>query len=295
MNLPQQTATYLGPITDTGRWENFRHRSDDIFICTPPKCGTTWTQAICAMLVFGKADHGYQVAELSPWIDAQFAPIDEYLAKIDIQPDRRFIKTHTPLDGIPYFESCTYLVVLRDPRDVFVSLCNHLDNMNDQDLAELLLPDRNSAFQYWLELDVPTGTWDGQCLKLVTDFLGTYWDYRDLPNVHLYHYSDMKRNLPDAISSMAEAVGVQLDANQLSDMSRAAGFEHMQANAEQFAPESGTGMWKTERGFFANGRSNQWKDSLSEADLQAFDNRLAELLPADQRHWLINGNGSTSS
>ena len=30
-------------------------------------------------------------------------------------------------------------------------------------------------------------------------FFKTYWTYRGLPNVHLYHYSDMKRNLRGAI------------------------------------------------------------------------------------------------
>jgi aryl sulfotransferase len=59
---PSKTVDYKGPITDTSRWQNFKPRPDDIFICTPPKCGTTWTQAIVAMLVFGKADHGDQLA-----------------------------------------------------------------------------------------------------------------------------------------------------------------------------------------------------------------------------------------
>ena len=67
---PRQGVTYRGPITDTDRWKNFRHRPDDVFICTPPKCGTTWTQAICAMLIFGKVEHGVQSSKQSPWVDA---------------------------------------------------------------------------------------------------------------------------------------------------------------------------------------------------------------------------------
>ena len=93
--LPEKSTNYLGPITDTSRWNNFRYRPDDFFICTPPKCGTTWTQAISAMLVFGAHDHGHQSSVLSPWIDASFAPVDEYLAQIELQSNRRFIKTHT--------------------------------------------------------------------------------------------------------------------------------------------------------------------------------------------------------
>ena len=150
MTKPEQTASYLGRITDTSRWTNFRHRPDDIFICTPPKCGTTWTQAICAMLVFGKVDHGTQPGIISPWIDAQFAPIEDYLKQVEAQQHRRFIKTHTPLDGIPYYENCTYLVVFRDPRDAFCSGINHRDNMNDQELANSAFPSGPTAFNDWL-------------------------------------------------------------------------------------------------------------------------------------------------
>jgi len=45
-STPPQGVPYLGHITDSGRWANFRHHADDIFICTPPKCGTTWTQTL---------------------------------------------------------------------------------------------------------------------------------------------------------------------------------------------------------------------------------------------------------
>ena len=43
--------------------------------------------------------------------------------------------------------------------------------------------------------------------------------------------------------------------------------------------------------FFATGGNPQWKGALSKADLAAFDARLAELLPPDEAHWLVNGNG----
>jgi aryl sulfotransferase len=43
---------YSNMVWDSARWEGFELRPDDIVISTPPKCGTTWTQMICALLIF---------------------------------------------------------------------------------------------------------------------------------------------------------------------------------------------------------------------------------------------------
>ena len=287
--FPAQNVAYLGPITDSSRWQKFRHRDDDIFICTPPKCGTTWTQAICAMLVFGTAEHGKQPGAVSPWIDANFAPIEDYLLKVEAQPHRRFLKTHTPLDGIPYQPSCTYLVVLRDPKDAYFSGLNHRDNMNDSELAHTSFPTGSNAYQNWLTGTREAGRWDVPALDSITHFFESYRAYEHLPNIHLYHYSDMKRDLRAAIASMAAAVGIEITDAQLDAYTQAATFENMKRNATQFAPESGTGMWKAETQFFASGVNGQWQDRLSAEELNAFDARLAALLPPEQASWLCNG------
>ena len=288
---PPQGAVYRGPITDTNRWTNFKHRPGDIFVCTPPKCGTTWTQAICAMLVFGTADHGAQPGNISPWVDANFAPIEDYLEQVEAQTHRRYLKTHTPFDGIPYFPDCAYLVVFRDPRDVYISSVNHRDNMTDQELACSALPSGPNAYHDWLTEMMEPGTWDRYTLGALIHFFKTYWPYRDLENVHLFHYSDMKRDLKSAIVSMAAVLGVRVNDQQLNEFTEAASFDHMKRNAEQFAPTSVPDFWKTETQFFASGKNQQWKDKLSADDLAAFDARIAELLPPDQVEWLLNGNG----
>lgn len=285
-SMPEKTMTYFGPLTDSTRWKNFTHRQDDIFICTPPKCGTTWTQAIIAMLVFGKVDHGLKPGIISPWIDAQLAPVDEYLKKVDEQEHRRFIKTHTPLDGIPYFPECTYIAVLRDPRDVYISSLNHRDNMTNKELAYKVAP---SSFENWLSADLAPGEWDVQSLSMLVDFFKSYWAFRDTPNIHLFHYSDMKRNLKASISAMAKALGIKVEENLLDEMTTAASFDSMKSNASQFAPV-GSEYWKKESDFFAHGHSQQWKDFFTKDELSAFDARLTELLTPDEAQWLLNGN-----
>ncbi len=294
-NVPPQGAIYLGPITDTRRWAPFKHRPDDIFICTPPKCGTTWTQAICAMFVFDGPDHGHQPGVVSPWVDAVFSELDDCMAQVEAQHHRRYLKTHTPFDGIPYHEECTYLVIFRDPRDTYFSGSNHRDNMTNQELALAVFPSGEDAFEEWLHKERPDGAWDLTCLDSLCHFMNTYWPYRDLPNVHLFHYSDMKRDLRTAVARMAEATGTKLSDAQLDAYTAAADFGAMKAKADQFVPESGTSMWKAEKNFFANGYSGQWESGLTDAQKKAFDARFAALISdAEQGRWMLNGVGESA-
>src|SRR6266550_7695693 len=119
---------YRSLVSDSGRWEGFHFRDDDIVISTPPKCGTTWMQMLCALLVFQTPQLPRRLTELSPWLDMQTAVRDDVVAALEAQQHRRFIKSHTPLDGLPYDERVTYICVGRDPRDVFLSLDNHIEN-----------------------------------------------------------------------------------------------------------------------------------------------------------------------
>jgi len=46
-----QTLRNEGRVFDSSRWDGFELRPGDIIVATPPKCGTTWTQMICALLI----------------------------------------------------------------------------------------------------------------------------------------------------------------------------------------------------------------------------------------------------
>ena len=67
----------------------------------PVKTGTTWVQMICALLIFQTPELPEPLGRLSPWLDHLITPREEAYARLDRQQHRRFIKTHTPLDGIP--------------------------------------------------------------------------------------------------------------------------------------------------------------------------------------------------
>ena len=107
---------YRAQVADSQRWEDFALRPGDIVVTTPPKCGTTWTQMICALLLFQTPELPAPLFRLSPWIDMTTRSRRDLFTDLAAQDHRRFVKTHTPLDGLPTDPSVTYVCVGRDPR-----------------------------------------------------------------------------------------------------------------------------------------------------------------------------------
>src|SRR5262245_44416833 len=123
--LPRAPGDVDRWLADSARWDDFEFRPDDIVISAPAKCGTTWTQMICALLVFQTDELPAPLTALSPWLDMRVRPMSEVREMLDAQRHRRFIKTHTPLDGVPQAPGVVYLAVGSDPRDVAISLYHH--------------------------------------------------------------------------------------------------------------------------------------------------------------------------
>ena len=239
------------------------------------------------MLVFGKANHGKNPNELSHWIDAKFEPLKEYLAKVEAQTHRRFFKTHTPLDGIPYLPSCTYLAVVRDPRDVYLSCMKHLNNMVNEEASDAIFPEKEDTFDTWLNTAFDPMEFDFQCFEQFVRIFKSYWAAKDTDNVHLYHYTEMVNDLRSAIASMAAAVSVSPSDEQLDEYTQAASFSAMKKEAERYAPYAGIGFWKSASGFFASGEVDQWKTQLSAEQNDALLRKASTLLSKQEMAWLF--------
>ena len=290
---PQRLHAYEGHLIDATRWDRFVAREDDIFICTPPKCGTTWTQAIVALLIFARPELEVKPGHISPWIDANFTPLDEILAMLEAEDHRRFVKTHTPLDGIPFHRGCVHLAVYRDPHDAFFSSRAHAENMDGMNAAERLKLGANEAFRAWCEAPLVPGSVREASLARHVHHYRTFKDFEHLDEIHLLHYADMKRDLEGAMRRIARILGIEVAGPLLAELAAAAGFENMKRNAAQFVPDPGRLAWKRDENFFAKGANAQWREVLTVTDLALYEARLAELLPADEAAWLQDGDGET--
>jgi hypothetical protein len=72
---PQQRI-YRSATTDGAWWAAYDHRPGDIFVCTPPKCGTTWMQTIVASLLWPDGNFPGAVIEIGPWFDGLIYDFD---------------------------------------------------------------------------------------------------------------------------------------------------------------------------------------------------------------------------
>lgn len=143
VDFPKVTRIYQNHHLDSTRWDEYTPRAGDIIVTTAYKSGTTWTQQILYELLYGRMDPKPERRDVTPWPDARFMPIPrEALGPmIDRIPGRRFIKSHLPLDGLPYYEDVKYVIVGRDARDVFMSLFNHYQSYTDLAIKTMNTPD----------------------------------------------------------------------------------------------------------------------------------------------------------
>ena len=291
-------------VSDSVRWDGFRFRRGDIVISTPPKCGTTWMQRLVALLVFDGPDLPAPMAKVSPWVDMQLAAPEETAALLESQTHRRFMKTHTPFDGLPYDESVTYICVGRDPRDVAVSSRHHMQNMNVDrflekraaavgldDLAELGASesgppplDDAAALRGWIDADSQTTTL--MTLSFTVEHLQSFWEVRDRPNVAMFHFSDLLSDLPGQLQRLAGVLGYDIDGARAEELAAEASIEAMRTDAERVVPNADIGLWHSSDGFLHRGTSGQWRDVFTDHDLAHYEQRLAELAPPDLIEWL---------
>lgn len=293
---PERLYIYQGFLTDCTRWDHFPHRPGDVFVCTMGKNGTTWMQAICSLLIFQTPELDFNPAVRSPWFDATFDPVEEIVGLLEGQMERRVIKTHTPLDGIPYFPDCTYLTVYRDPRDAFFSMRNHMDNMKLEipGMPDLEIPEEELAFRNWVAGHAEPGE-QSPTLAFALHHLKSFHRYAHLPNIHVFHYADLKRNLGAEMGKVSEALAVEIEPKLLAELVQAASFANMRDKAELFAPGADKDTWHDTHRFFNKGESGQWRDQISEEALALFDARVVELIGADLASWLEHGSSAAAT
>jgi aryl sulfotransferase len=283
---------YVSADEDSARWSGFPFRPGDIVVSTRSKSGTTWMQMICALLVLGTPDLPAPLAVLSPWVDHTVEPVADVVARLEAQRHRRFLKTHTPLDGLPLDPRATYVVVARHPLDAAVSLYHQGGNVDRERVAELTgVPVRTTdrpPLHDWLvrwTLEQTTAREQLDSLVGVLHHVEDAWERREEDNVLLVHYADLIADLDGQMRRLRDRLGISVPDEHWAGLVEAASFERMRSRSAELVPDA-LGVLVEPVRFFRSGRSGTGREVLTPEELARYEARVASLLSPEVVAWL---------
>lgn len=311
---------------DSTRWDAYSPRDDDIVISTSIKSGTTWMQVIVReLIVQGLDSHEASSSErilpqrVTPdrrplqdhsssfWLEATFnREIGTLYETLEAQKHRRFIKTHLPLDGLPFYPQVKYLVVGRDARDVFMSLWNHYANYTDDfykkineasDLVGKPCPrcpeDIHAFWQSWISQGWFDWEQEGYPFWGNMHHAQTWWNYRHLDNIQFFHYADLLANPIEEIERIAEFLDIDVSGEAISTIVLYTSLSTMrQRRLEAEAHPIFQGGANT---FFFKGTNGRWRDVLSDDELAMYEAAKSQVLSLECARWLEQGRAAWHS
>lgn len=294
---PLKTSDLQNSHLDTRNWIDFPFRSDDVVIATWGKSGTTWMQQIVSQLIFSGAED-VKIHEKSPWMDFRLQLKEEAHALLEAQTHRRFMKTHAPLEHIIYSPKAKYIFVARDGRDVIWSAHNHLYkatplfyqlvNETPTRVGPALERPPADPRQYFLDFvesdargTIPYPFWKHQ---------RDWFAAKDLPNLLLVHFNDLKADLNGEIRRIAQFLDIQIPEEKKTDIVQHCTFGWMKSHAEQVSPPQAGMVWEGGAETFVNkGFNKRWTDVLSADDVKMYEDKAVSELGDECANWLAEG------
>jgi Sulfotransferase domain len=255
-----------------------------VWLASYPKSGNTWLRAFLHNLLrdpaqpvdinqldrFTHSDtlrHWYAAAsprpldELTPQEIAQLRPL-VHRKLTETYPDSVFVKTHNLLGdnlGVSLITmECTAgaIYVVRDPRDVAISLADHFGIGIDDAIAMLGNPAGGAAADA-INVAQVYGTWSMHVQS---------WTQRPSPQLHVLRYEDMTEAPLATFKAVAAFLGLQPPRARLEKAIKFSSFKVLQGQERRHGFKERSDK---SAAFFRAGRAGQWKTALTAAQAEA--------------------------
>jgi aryl sulfotransferase len=264
-------------------WDTVRPRKDDIIIVSCYKSGTTLTQQIVNLLINGEREFE-SMRSISPWIDSGLhAPRPD---QVEALPSPRFLKSHLPFEALPYHPEWRYIYLVRDGRDVCLSLFDHCKDMQTEghrDRAGNPIdngPDDFPSFwDQWLETGRPRWSF--------FENIQSWWKVKHLPNILLIHYNDLVHHKPDAVRRIAGFLGLEWSPAVGELVCRCSSLEHMKQL--EMSGRFGANVVTTKATFINKGVNGRWQGLLSDRQVERYLALLSQKLEPECAAWVQHG------
>ncbi|MGW8369529.1 MAG: sulfotransferase domain-containing protein [Gammaproteobacteria bacterium] len=218
------------------RWSkvfaDYEPTEHDVIVSTFAKSGTNWMMQIAHQIAFRGEGEYANIHDVVSWPDMnnprrRMSPaLDDSNVWRASPTGLRVIKTHLAIRYVPYSERARYAVVIRDPKEVFVSSYFFAGSM-----AGPLMP----ASEVWFDLFV-SGRFPLDFGASWAEHTAGYWALRHRPNVLVLLFRDMKRDLDGAVGRVADLLGVELTPAEFARVVERSSFSYMKAINDRFSP-----------------------------------------------------------
>lgn len=219
------TLATVGPVGMGLVFKGYTPQPHDVFVCTVAKSGTNWMMQLVTQI----ADHGQaefdDIHDIVPWPEAPLASqVAPLTAPVTSRSGLRALKTHVPAQHVPFSPEARYVVVVRDPKDVFVSSWFFVGGIVNGIWGAP--PALDDWYRRWVERRFPLGSW--------AEHTAGWWARRHEPNVAVFTFAELKADLPGCVDRLAAWMGVSLSEAERSAVVERSGFAWMKAHAHQF-------------------------------------------------------------
>jgi aryl sulfotransferase len=294
---------------NSDKWNFINPRVGDVVIDTSYKSGTTWLQTICLNLVFKGKIPGWEdpnfsgILEMSPWVDMRIFPPHVTANVLESQTHRRVLKSHLPLDAIPYYPEVKYICVARDARDVAYSWANHwwagreffehvFNNVPGLVGPPIPYYEGWSAKKVFLDMALES---DSANVGMWSYFhhLATWQAYEHLPNIMILHYSKLKEDPKGEIAKIARYLGIDITDEELDLVVHNTTIGFMKQNNEKILGPGFGAMFEGGGNSFINkGTNNRWEGELTQEEIENYLNYARVRLGEKGAYWASHDGNS---
>ncbi|NWS71268.1 ST3A1 sulfotransferase, partial [Crotophaga sulcirostris] len=246
--------------------EDFEIRDSDIFLATYPKSGTVWTQNILSLIMYEGHRNGtenIETMERIPWLEYNVQNMD--YANF---PSPRVFATHLPYYLVPRGlrnKRGRVIYVTRNPKDIMVSYYHFSKFMKT--LEEI--PDLNVFMERFLTGKVLGSSW--------LDHVEGWYSHAEDFNILFLTYEEMKKDLRSAVLKICNFIGKKLSEEEVDSVVRQATFENMRKDPRaNYANLPDDTVEKSKGSFLRKGTVGDWKNTMTVAQNEKFDNVLQE-------------------
>ncbi len=295
--LPSRSLEYRNYLFESRNWDLVPPRDGDVVISTSYKSGTTWMQNIVLRMIF-RDGAVPAVAEVSPWVDVRRESPEQMAAMLAGQQHRRMMKSHLPLAALPYYAGTRYIVCVRDARDVFMSLWNHLSKMTPSAIAAMneaegrpgepmpeIGPDIHAFWADWISRGWFPWETEGYPHSANMGHTQSWWDYRHLPNILFVHFADLLADPGAEVGRVARHLGYALSVGEVEAIVQATRFDALHRNAAKSGPmpvQAADFVWAEGLNtFFFKGTNGRWRDVLTPEELAMYEAAKRRVLSPD--------------